>query len=941
VTGHIRPGAPTRLCPRGLHLRAAATTKVCMQCAAIDALAEVTALVGSRLPGCREDFAVLVAEAASTGEQRRRLAAHLRASPDALASGASDAPAVLVRLAHLLARAGVAGVVVPGKARRLCPAGRHERSGSAPAKSLCGRCDTEAAMAETASVVVERLPQLSTEAALGLVSSAVASAQACRALTAHLRAYPDALSSGSSDVPFVVVKLVDVAVNAGIDGVNGLRCVGCAKPQHDMRVLTPAGRMCFNCYQHRRPEPCASCGRTMPVAGRDNAGGAVCGNCRAKDRSTWQPCSRCGQTSQVVARVDGQTIGRCCYARPVIRCTMCGLAKGIKPWKTRRPVCPDCRTLPTVVCSTCGRDAPPVDGARAPVCAVCRAVPALPCGDCGRPTPTRERQGAARCADCYRRPVGPCGRCGRVRAVVRLARDGDPDLCAVCWTGPTVVCESCGEVRPCRGERRQRMLCRNCSPITLQACAHCGRLKPVATRWVEGPICQACYARALAAKANCPGCGGWRRLRTYHGFADNVCSDCAGAAPYAVCRTCGAEGCLYDRGRCARCALEVRLAAIFGDPGHRGQLDPVHEALRTLANPRDVIAWLRKSEITGLLGRFARAELAVSFQALDALPRSRAVWFVEHLFTAAGVLNGRDPVLARFELWVIDYLETLGIAEHERLIRRYATWEILRTLRANSARRHLSDNAHNAAKTRLKAAQSFLDFLAQRHRTLGDCRQADLDAWGATGPAGRCNNARPFVGWAIRQRLAADLEYPSRLSDRNPNVVFGDGEWTLARHLLHDEGIEPHDRVAGLLVVLYAQNATRISRLTADDVTATDTTVQLRLGVTALRLPSPMADHVRTLLKARQQTTAAKLAGATHWLFPGQHPGRHIHSTVLAVRLRAIGVRTSTARTTALAHLAATMPAVIIADLLGISAQTAVTWSEATARARADYSAHR
>jgi hypothetical protein len=427
----------------------------------------------------------------------------------------------------------------------------------------------------------------------------------------------------------------------------------------------------------------------------------------------------------------------------------------------------------------------------------------------------------------------------------------------------------------------------------------------------------------------------------HRGFEEKICSDCAGASPYAVCTMCGNEDHLHDRGRCAGCSLQVRLTAIFGPPGGRGQLDPVYEALSSLASPRDVIAWLWRSNVTGLLRRFARAELALSFKALDALPRSRAVWFVEHLFVTSGVLTGRDPVLARFELWLVDYLEELEVPEHERLIRRYATWEVLRPLRARSARKPLSDVVHNGAKTRLKAAQAFLQFLALRQRSLADCRQADFDAWGAAAPAYRCKDARPFVAWAVRQRLAPDLVYPPRVGDRNPDVVFADGEWVLARHLLHDEGIDPHDRVAGLLVVLYAQSVNRISRLTADDVIATDASVHLRLGVSPLLLPPPMADHVRALLPPRRQTTAAKLAGDTPWLFPGQHPGRPVHSGALAERLRAVGVRTSTARRVALAHLTATMPAVIVADLLGISVTTAVGWSDATARSRSDYLAHR
>jgi hypothetical protein len=317
------------------------------------------------------------------------------------------------------------------------------------------------------------------------------------------------------------------------------------------------------------------------------------------------------------------------------------------------------------------------------------------------------------------------------------------------------------------------------------------------------------------------------------------------------------------------------------------------------------------------------------------------VWFVEHLFTTTGVLAGRDPVLARFELWVADWLESVGVADHERLLRRFVIWEVLRPLRAASARRGLSDYQHNAAKVRLKAAQAFLGFLAGRDRPLGECTQADLDAWGGSQSTNRCKAARPFSSWAVAQGLSPALTYPPRIDARDRNVVFGDGEWTLARHLLHADGVDPHDRIAGLLVLLYAQVPSRICRLTADDVTSTDAGVSLRLGATPLRLPPPMAEYLRALLVKRPQTSAGKIAGETQWLFPGHHPGRPTNAMALAKRLRTIGVHPATDRPAALAHLAASMPPVIIADLLGVSPKTAVVWSEAAARTRAVYVAHR
>jgi hypothetical protein len=40
----------------------------------------------------------------------------------------------------------------------------------------------------------------------------------------------------------------------------------------------------------------------------------------------------------------------------------------------------------------------------------------------------------------------------------------------------------------------------------------------------------------------------------------------------------------------------------------------------------------------------------------------------------------------------------------------------------------------------------------------------------------------------------------------------------MARRLLHDEGIDPADRVVGALVVIYAQRLTNIAQLTINDI---------------------------------------------------------------------------------------------------------------------------
>jgi hypothetical protein len=457
-------------------------------------------------------------------------------------------------------------------------------------------------------------------------------------------------------------------------------------------------------------------------------------------------------------------------------------------------------------------------------------------------------------------------------------------------------------------------------------------------------VCASCYHRALGAKAACPRCAQWRRLRSWTDIAEKVCSDCAGAEPYSVCSECGIEDYLYDRGRCPACALRHRLDRILGDAAERASngLAPVHEILTRVTSPRDVIRWLQLSAVPRLLHEIAIGVVPLTFNALDQLPRGRAVRFVEHLLTASGALPGRDPVLARFELWVTDWLDTIDVPEHEQVLRRYATWQVLRRLREASSRKWLSDNTHNNAKDRLKACRDLIEFAHLQGRRLGECRQSDLDRWCAARPLGRVPTARPFWRWATEHRLVPlELTYPSSTDNRPTAVPAGVVQWQLAQRLLHADGIDPHQRVAGLLVILYAQPVSRVARLTQADVIATSIGVAVKLGRSPIRVPEPLATHIRKLLPARRETTAAMTLGQTAWLFPGRHPGRPVHATALTKQLARLGVRVSVTRVAALAHLSTTMPAAVVADLVGIHASTAATWAKSTAGTWADYTVQR
>ena len=73
---------------------------------------------------------------------------------------------------------------------------------------------------------------------------------------------------------------------------------------------------------------------------------------------------------------------------------------------------------------------------------------------------------------------------------------------------------------------------------------------------------------------------------------------------------------------------------------------------------------------------------------------------------------------------------------------------------------------------------------------------------------------------------------------------------------------------------------------------------------------------------------AASTLADERWLFPGKWAGHHPHPTSLMGRLNKLGVTTRASRTTAMLHLAATVPPAVFASLIGISISTATCWAE-------------
>ena len=138
------------------------------------------------------------------------------------------------------------------------------------------------------------------------------------------------------------------------------------------------------------------------------------------------------------------------------------------------------------------------------------------------------------------------------------------------------------------------------------------------------------------------------------------------------------------------------------------------------------------------------------------------------------------------------------------------------------------------------------------------------------------------------------------------------------------------DRVAGLLVLLYAQQPATISRLTLNHIQISDHDARIRLGREPVVLPAPVADLVRDLFRTRRCHATIGARGTSPWLFPGGQPARPISAFQLAERLRQLGLNPAQSRSTALFQLATEVPAAVLAHMLGIHIAVAVALQRAS-----------
>ncbi|MEU5105199.1 site-specific integrase [Streptomyces sp. NPDC021354] len=791
--------------------------------------------------------------------------------------------------------------------------------------------NSEEVLADPVGMIVRMVSNvekhLDAERVRDIVCTLVRSRAGRRNLAQALHDNPSLLRTGKPPAPFRAAKLLMALHEAGAQDTALPRCGECGRPRPYVGSRSGGRWGCSPCFD--KPAACAGCHQQRRVVSRDRHGQPRCAKCPDTDGDPVK------ELTQLITGLDPA------LDADTVRTA---LERATKRPAGQRRLAWTVIDRPELLISA-GHEAPTpamlrfiseliAAGATTvvkPACPRCHGVKAL----------SKLLDGQRICRACFARHAAvPCARCGAVREPATRDAAGQP-LCPNCLIRDPVnleVCVGCGRRRQVAVRLADGVRCPSCRPKEIQECGHCGRTAPCEVSRATGqPWCERCQQRW----ATCNGCGSVAQARG-GSFEEPLCAKCTNPDPdfWGRCPVCETTWQLSPRA-CQRCVLDERIRDLLGnDTGTIGpELVPFHEALTSAERPDIALAWISRPKVQDLLERIGRDERRVTHDILDDLPSGKVLAHLRSVLVATGALTTRDERLVALEKWINETVQARTDLTARRILHGYAVWHHLRRLRRRIGDQHTTQLQDLNVRCHVTAANNFLTWLAAEGFTLGTCTQADLERW-MTDPAFTYRDETGhFVRSSVQHRHAHDLTFGTVRWTGPQGTIDSEKRWADARRLLNDDTLPTADRVAGLLLILYAQKIATISQLTIDDVHITGETVAITFGTSPVVLPMPLAALVRGLVANRRGKAKIGTPDDAPWLFPGGQPGRPLSDSQIGLRLHKIGIRPQQDRSTALFTLAAELPAAILARMLGVHIKVAVQWQQASAGDWAAYAA--
>lgn len=423
----------------------------------------------------------------------------------------------------------------------------------------------------------------------------------------------------------------------------------------------------------------------------------------------------------------------------------------------------------------------------------------------------------------------------------------------------------------------------------------------------DGVVCTTCWRRLLRKPDRCDHCKGFRVLPG-RSKDQRLCSTCIGVDGFS-CASCGRDDEPMDsRIRCRRCASRQRITtALALEPPLAKHID---SAINVIADrsPEAVKDWIDSNpQVVQMIRGVHAAGRQFSHDDVDSIGRPGVARNLRQAFVTAGLIEYRHHGLDLFDTWAAQFLSDIADTTDRQTLRTYIRWSQRRRLEAAIELGKIKAGSFRVARRYIRAGDRFLGSLRAAGGDLASCEQSHVDSWFANGNTNAIS-VLSFLAWAQQQRL---LDRRIALPVHQPPTATGmptDQRIDLIRHLLTTETLTPGDRLAGLLVAVYAQPISRISRMRLDDIDISTADPTARLGATAIALDPNIAAVAALHLERRRSTGP--------WLFPGKTAGRPVSANGVAERLRPHGV-TKAARISALHDLTRSVPSTILADLIG------------------------
>lgn len=776
--------------------------------------------------------------------------------------------------------------------------------------------DAAAAIVAVVSRVDPRLPEPVILTALA--NTCVARTKRRRVAQA-LADNPDLLTCGRADGPVAVDQLIHTLIAAGARHLVTPRCPKCGTQAALLTEKIDGQRVCQPCKTTFRANtrPCSTCGSTLNVNCRDREGRPVCRRCRP------------GNGEDPVARLASQ-LGPLAPGLDTEELQAAIRASNKQPYALLK-VSWEIEDRPALLTGDGAHGSPHLIRLIAELHKIGASGITVPaCPQCSRERPLRFRgkSGLRVCSGCYyAERTQPCAGCGNDRPVVSRSDSGGA-LCGTCSSQDARKFEKCIQCRRHRQVGRRTPdgpYCRACYRLPLDLCCLCGRTRPCIGASTSTPRCETCYQ----VKRPCHRCEKtfYPRTRTPDGY---LCQTCYRKDPvaYRTCAGCGKSAVLWHRGLCPQCACNRRLTELLADTDGtiRSGLQPAFDVLSTADDPRSVLSWLApNTRAATLLSQLGTEEFPVDHNTLDRYPSSRVIDYLRGVLVTAGALPDRDEQMAALDRSLTKIFADVANVDDLKVLEAFTQWDQLGRLRRRLDGRPATYNQINTIRVQVRQGAHLMKWLRGQGTELGRCSQDEIDLWLSDGKSMRLH-ARPFVKWAVAHRHATGLTIPSPTRMNPTPPLDTEKRIELSQKLLTDSTISLDLRVAGLLVLLFAQSFAAVTKIRIDQVTHNEAGIHLSLGREPVHLPGAMGELVEQLAEDRRAYSAIGRDSNSPWLFPGLHPERHLSPATLLGRLKELGITARATQHAALRDLTASLPTAVINRLLGISISSVDRW---------------